>query len=74
LHGANSVAEYIHDTLENLQVIYKGETINFTASIGGASLSHTDVDNSLFTRADEALLHSKKSGRNCVSFPGNYTM
>lgn len=63
--GAHQIAEHIRDTLANLQVIYEGKSISFTASIGGASLTEKDIGNSLFTRADESLLLAKKSGRNC---------
>lgn len=70
LRGAYKIAEHIRDTLENLQVIYKDSGINFTASIGGASLTISDTGNSLFIRADEALLKSKKCGRNCISLSG----
>lgn len=67
--GAHRISEHIRDTLANLQLEYEGKKINFTASIGGASLTKDDVGNSLFTRADEALLLAKKSGRNCTKLP-----
>ncbi len=64
--GAYRISEHIRDTLANLQVIYEGNSINFTTSIGSASLNDNDIGNSLFTRADEALLLAKKCGRNCT--------
>lgn len=65
-HGALLISEHIRDTLANLQIIYDGKSISFTASIGVASLNNKDIGNSLFTRADDALLLAKKSGRNCT--------
>jgi len=67
--GAHQISEYIRDTLANLELIYEGNEINFTSSFGCASLTKEDVGNSLFKRADEALLKAKKCGRNrtCLS-------
>ena len=67
--GAYRISEHIRDTLANLNLVYNGKDINFTASIGGASLTESDVGNSLFIRADKALLLAKKSGRNCSCLP-----
>lgn len=64
--GARRISEHIRDTLANLDVLYKGKTIPFTLSIGCASLTDKDEGNSLFVRADDALLAAKKSGRNCT--------
>lgn len=71
LYGAYNFAELIRDVMENMQIINKGKSINFTISIGGASFTQSDTSNSLLTRADEALQQSKKDGGNCVSFPGH---
>ena len=67
--GAYRISEHIRDTLANLQLEYNGKNIHLTASIGGASLTDSDIGNSLFTRADEALLMAKKCGRNCSRLP-----
>jgi len=67
--GAHQISEYIRDTLENIELVYEGNKINFTSSFGCASLTKKDNANSLFKRADDALLHAKKCGRNrtCLS-------
>ena len=62
--GAQRISEHIRDTLAKLELSYQGQTIHFTSSIGCASLTDGDVGNSLFMRADNALLVAKKSGRN----------
>jgi diguanylate cyclase (GGDEF)-like protein len=67
--GGHRISEHIRDTLANIQLEYNGKNIHFTASIGGASLTDSDIGNSLFTRADEALLLAKKCGRNCSRLP-----
>jgi diguanylate cyclase (GGDEF)-like protein len=64
--GAQKICEHIRNTLSNLELVYAGKKINVTSSFGCASLTEQDVGNSLFTRADEALLLAKKGGRNCA--------
>jgi len=62
--GAHQISEYIRNTLENLELVYEGNKINFTSSFGCASLTKKDVGNSLFKRADKALSQAKNCGRN----------
>jgi len=71
--GAHQISEHIRDTLASLELMYEGKKINFTSSFGCASLTKEDMGNSLFKRADEALLLAKKYGRNrtCLSSTKN---
>ena len=66
LGGAYNVCEHIRDALANVQVEYNNKSINFTSSIGCASVTDKDVGNQLFVRADKALLTAKNSGKNCT--------
>jgi diguanylate cyclase len=45
----------------------RGEQISLSLSVGVASPQEGDTEESLLTRADEALYHSKHAGRNHVS-------
>lgn len=68
VQGAKQLSEHICHTLANIELLYQGKTICFTSSIGCASLTAEDEGNSLFLRADKALLAAKKSGRNCTCY------
>lgn len=71
LAGAYTIAEYIRDVMENMQISYKNKNINFSISIGGASLSQKTSSSSLLSQAYEALRLSKRNGRNCITLPGH---
>ena len=64
--GACMLAERIRATIETLAIECEGARINFTVSAGVASLLGDDSTDSLFDRADRALLQAKDQGRNRV--------
>jgi diguanylate cyclase len=45
-------------------LIYRGENINITTSIGSTTLAPHDTPNSLLERADRALYRAKQNGKN----------
>lgn len=45
------------------KLIYKGESINVTMSIGSTILMETDTPNTIIARADKALYRAKNSGK-----------
>jgi len=66
---AEKIAERIRTSIENLDILYDGQHLNLTISIGVAQYS-ADLDltaKSLVDRADKALYNSKQTGRNKVS-------
>ena len=51
----------------DLQIIWKGEPIGFTASFGVTAALPSEIDTqALIGRADAALYRAKDQGRNCV--------
>jgi diguanylate cyclase (GGDEF)-like protein len=62
---ASMIAERIRQQVESLRDLPAG--LNITASIGVAVSSPTDTPESLLKKADDALYHSKRSGRNTVT-------
>lgn len=65
---AVEVGERIRSELEALTVVVEGHTIKVTVSIGVSScVTQTDDIDKIIKRADLALYHSKKSGRNACS-------
>lgn len=71
LSDAKNLAEHIREVIENMQIISDEDTINYTVSIGGASLQQKDSATSLFANAYEALVQSKLDGRNCIRLSNN---
>ena len=66
LEAAKRLAERLRKNIENLVIEFEGLTINMTASIGIAEyISEIEKHEQLIDRADQALYHSKQSGRNC---------
>jgi diguanylate cyclase (GGDEF)-like protein len=69
--NSNEQCEIIANRLLHLissnNLIYMGERISVTASIGVTKLKESDTPDSLLSRADKALYNSKKSGKNMVS-------
>lgn len=65
--GACMLAERIRATIEGLGIECDGARINFTVSAGVASLLGGDSPDTLFDRADQALLQAKDQGRNRVN-------
>lgn len=66
---ASKIAERIRSSIENLDILYDGQHLNLTISIGVAQYN-ADIDataKALVDRADKALYTSKQTGRNKVS-------
>lgn len=66
---AEKIAERIRNSIENLDILYDGQHLNLTISIGVAQYK-TEIDitaKNLVDRADKALYNSKQTGRNKVS-------
>ena len=63
--GALITAERIRRAAAKLEVTYRGSVLNFTVSLGIATL-HDDSAAELLRRADEALYRAKHEGRNRV--------
>ena len=63
--GALDVAERLRAKVEKLNLIFQGETIPVTISLGVAAFpQNTDNQEKLFNYADQALYRAKESGRN----------
>ncbi len=70
--GATEVAERIRKAISTIPVIYNGNEVAFSVSIGVAMVSEQTVDHEyLISEADTALYGAKSSGRNkiCLSQP-----
>jgi diguanylate cyclase (GGDEF)-like protein len=73
LLGSNSqqamdVAERIRQTVQSHGFLYEGAQVPVTVSLGVAERYQTEKNwEQLFDRADKALYHSKKTGRNKVT-------
>lgn len=66
--GACKLAERLRQAVEHQEVIYQGQSIRFTISLGVASLDRPTQDHRcLIGWADQALYASKHAGRNRVS-------
>lgn len=66
---AEKIAERIRTSIENLDILYDGQHLNLTISIGVAEYN-PEIDSTaknLVDRADKALYNSKQTGRNKVS-------
>jgi diguanylate cyclase len=63
---AQELAERIRSKVAASQMSYQDRPIELTVSIGISRLKKGDDFDQLFTRADEAMLLAKKSGRNRV--------
>jgi diguanylate cyclase (GGDEF)-like protein len=69
LATAKMIGERIRNSIENLDIIYDGQHLNLTISVGVAEYRpETDLTaKNLVDRADKALYTSKQTGRNKVS-------
>lgn len=66
---AEKIAERIRSSIENLDILYEGQHLNLTISIGVAEFN-SEIDKTsklLVERADKALYESKQNGRNKVT-------
>jgi diguanylate cyclase (GGDEF)-like protein len=69
LEAGKKIAERIRNSIENLDILYDGQHLSLTISIGLAQYSQK-IDTTakiLVDRADKALYVSKQTGRNKVS-------
>lgn len=68
---AMRIAERLRTAIAAMQLLEDGEPINFTTSVGVASVRSTDTKvDTLYARADSALYEAKRLGRNrVVAFP-----
>lgn len=67
--AAQKIAERIRNSIANLDILYDGQHLNLTISIG-VSHYNPEIDmtaKNLVERADKALYNSKQTGRNKVS-------
>jgi len=60
---ANRLIKLVHDN----KLIYKGNNIGVTISVGATKLKVGDTPDAFVTRADKALYKSKQSGKNKLS-------
>lgn len=68
---AEEIGERIRATIEGYSFVYENNRIPVTISVGMAFKSEKDSGwEPIFERADKALYHSKKNGRNRVSVAG----
>jgi diguanylate cyclase (GGDEF)-like protein len=66
LEGASLLAERIRRYIEDHPCICSGAELDITVSLGLSVMHQHDTPVSLFSRADQALYHAKKNGRNQV--------
>ncbi|MDF1878977.1 GGDEF domain-containing protein [Sulfurimonas sp. SAG-AH-194-C20] len=57
------VSNRILNLIRSNQLIYKGDTLNVTMSIGATQYSNGDTPEDIISRADKALYKSKNSGK-----------
>ncbi|NPA66632.1 MAG: GGDEF domain-containing protein, partial [Epsilonproteobacteria bacterium] len=60
------ITERILKQISANKLIYKGDTINVTASIGITKYNENDTPETLINRADIALYEAKNSGKNKI--------
>jgi diguanylate cyclase (GGDEF)-like protein len=65
--GAALLAERLRDQLARSAFDYGDEQVRVTATFGVANHRHDETLEQCIARADVALYHGKRSGRNCVS-------
>ena len=61
------IANRIIKIIESNQLIYKGQSLQVTMSIGGTTYKEDDTPESLISRADKALYKSKNNGKNQIN-------
>jgi diguanylate cyclase (GGDEF)-like protein len=66
--GAVQLAERIRESIETSLIIFNGNQLKVTISIGISSLEKDDNLESIIARADDALYLAKATGRNKVEF------
>ena len=61
------IASRILNLVSNNKLVYKGESLHVTVSIGVTSYQKNDTPDSIIHRADKALYQSKATGKNRIS-------
>lgn len=69
--GAAAIAERIRQKVEGLDFCVGRHQLRIHISAGVASVTAEDTSESLVSRADRALYHSKSAGRNCIHLHAN---
>jgi len=62
----SKIANRILELIRANNLIYKGETLNITASIGTTVFAEGDTPDSFISRADKALYKAKENGKNQI--------
>jgi diguanylate cyclase (GGDEF)-like protein len=62
----SKIANRILELIRANNLIYKGETLHATASIGTAVFIEGDTPDTFISRADKALYQAKKNGKNQI--------
>jgi len=62
----NKISNRLLALIRNNQLIYKGKSLNITASIGATNYISSDTPDSLISRADEALYKAKNNGKDQI--------
>lgn len=64
IHNATKIAEGLRNAIEETKFDYHGEPIDVTVSLGLTCLKQEDSLETMFVRAEEAMLQAKDEGRN----------
>jgi diguanylate cyclase (GGDEF)-like protein len=62
----NKIADRLLNLIRSNKLIYKGVSLNITASIGATNYISKDTPESLIARADEAMYKAKKNGKDQI--------
>lgn len=60
------IAKRLLDLINKNKLLYKGESINVTISMGSTIFVQHDTSDSLLSRADKALYSAKQAGKNTI--------
>jgi diguanylate cyclase (GGDEF)-like protein len=66
INGANTLAERLREQVESCHISHKGQTVNFTVSLGIAQYRENETQHELIARADQAMYQAKRTGKNKV--------
>ncbi len=71
LRQAKNVAERLREAIESTPLIYEGQSLSVTASLGVDEFRshHSDTHEGFIERVDAWLYQAKRDGRNCVRYP-----
>lgn len=63
---AVELAERIRRTIEDRKYTYENRVLSVTVTVGVSIIGSSDAVDAIFKKADIALYHGKRAGRNCV--------